>query len=594
MALIPPLPLEVPPGIVKADSPNGANGRFTDGNKVRFYRGKPEKWPGWEQFIDDTLQGICRGAVAWSNKYGNTNTAFGTHLKLYVVSGDDALSDITPIRASSTINTGPFAVTNGLTTVTVTDTSHGADQGDFVTFSGATAAGGITISGGYQIVTTIDNNSYTITHTSAATSTTTGGGASVVAAYQINIGSTGGVVGLGWGAGPWGEGTWGTPRTEGIPLDIRFWSVVEYGNDLLASPSGGTIYLWEEATDDRAEALSGAPVYIRAMFVTGERFIFALGSGSDGTTPMKVQWPDQDDPTDWTPTASNTANSRTLQSGSRLINGTSLSDGINLVWSDTSLYVFQYTGSDFVYDSRLVGTSCGLIAPLAFAKISGVAFWMSGDGFNMYASGVQAIPNADDVLKYVFRDMDVSQITKVFCIYDQKQGQCRWHYCSSGQTEPDKYVDVMVGDWAWTTGTLSRTGGAAYRSGDSSMLLVDSSGVIYSHGNGLDADGAAMESYVTFGLYALGRSEVNVDVMGVIPDCQRQVGNLTYELYTKERPNSAANFDSQTVTMAATDEIGDARISGRHFGMTVRSNVLGGDYRLGTVNLELGQTGKRR
>lgn len=594
MALIPPLPLEIPPGIVKTDSANAAKGRYADGNKVRFYRGRPEKWPGWEQFIDDELLGICRGAVAWSNKYGNTNAAFGTHLKLYVITGDDALSDITPIRASSTINNNPFAMTNASATVTVTDTAHGADQGDFVTYSGATAAGGITVSGEYQIVTVIDNNTYTITHGSAATSTVSGGGASVVAAYQLNVGSTGGVVGLGWGAGPWGEGTWGTPRTDGIPLEIRMWSLVEYGNDLLASPSTGTLYLWEEATDDQAEAVSGAPAYMRAMFVTGERFIMALGSGSDGTTPMRVQWPDQDDPTDWTPSASNTANSRTLQSGSRLINGTLLSDGINLVWSDTSVYVFQYTGSDFIYDSRLAGTHCGLIAPLAFARVSGVAFWMSGDGFHMFASGVQPVPQADDILDFVFGDMDPSQITKVFCIYDQKQGQVRWHYCSLGETEPDKYVDVMVGDWTWTTGTLDRTGGTAYRAGDSSMLLVDTDGVIYSHGVGLDADGAAMESYVTFGLYALGRSEVNVDVMGIIPDCQRQVGDLTYEIYTKERPNAAANFDEQTVTMGPTDEIGDARVCGRHFGMTVRSNVLGGDYRLGIVNLELGQGGQRR
>ncbi len=594
MATLPPLPLEVPPGIVKTDSPNGAKGRFTDGDKVRFFKGKPEKWLGWEQFIADTLTGICRGATSWSNKYGNTNAAFGTHLKLYALTGDDTLTDITPIRATSTINTDPFAMTDGSATVTVTDTAHGADQGDYVTYSGAAAAGGITIDGEYAIATIIDNNTYTITHSSAATSTVSGGGASVTAAYQINVGTAGGVVGLGWGAGPWGEGTWGTPRTEGITLDLRFWSVVEYGNDLLASPSGGSLYLWEEATDARAELVTNAPAYMRAMFVTGERFVFALGSGADGTTPMKVQWPDQDDITDWTPSASNSANARTLQSGSKLINGTPLSDGINLVWSDTSVYVFQYTGSDFVYDSRLAGTNCGLVAPLAFTRVSGVAFWMSGENFYMYAAGVQPIPGADDVSEFIYSDMDPSQITKIFCIYDQKQSQVRWHYCSKGATEPDKYVDVMVGDWTWTTGTLDRSGGTAYRAGDSSMLLVDTDGVIYTHGVGLDADGAAMESYITFGLYALGRSEVNVDVVGIIPDCQRQVGNLTYEIYTKERPNSAGNFDEQTVTMGATDEIGDARVCGRHFGMTVRSNVLGGDYRLGIVNLEVGQSGGRR
>lgn len=589
MADTTPLPLEIPPGIVKVDSPNAAKGRFTDCDKIRFVAGKPEKWLGWEQFIDDTLIGIARGAVAWVNQYGNTNVAFGTHLKLQVITGDDALDDITPIRASSTINADPFSMTNLSAVVTVTDTAHGADDGDYVTFSGATAAGGITIDGEYQL-TRIDSDTYTITHSSAATSTTTGGGASVVAAYQINVGSTGGVVGLGWGAGTWGTGTWSTARTEGIEVEIRFWSLQEYGNDLLASPFLSGLYLWEEATDARAEVLSGAPSSMRAMFVTGERFIMALGT----TTPMTVQWPDQDDPTDWTPSAANTANTRTLQSGSKLMSGTALSDGISIIWSDTSVYHFQYTGSDFVYDSRLVGTNCGLIAPLGFAKVSGAAFWISSRQFFMYASGVVPVPNQTDVVDYVFDDMDSSQITKTWCEYDVYSQQIRWHYCSLGETEPNKYVDVSIGDWVWTIGTLSRTAGTPYRPGEASSLLVDEDGVIYSHNVGTDDDGAALESYITFGLYALTSGKNNVDVMGIVPDCQRQTGDLTYEVYTKERPNSADTLDEQTVTMGPTDEIGDLRVCGRHFGMTVRSDVIGGDFRLGIVNLEIGQGGSRR
>mgnify|MGYP002126517729 CR=1 FL=1 len=585
-----PLPLEIPPGFMKADSPNAAKGRFTDGDKVRFHTGKPEKWLGWVEFITDTLTGIARGAVAWVNQYGNTNAAFGTHLKLQVITGDDSLADITPIRATSTINNNPFSVTSASTTVTVTDTAHGADVNDFVTFSGATAVGGITIDGEYQITEMIDNNSYRIEHTSQASSTTTGGGASVEAEYQINTGSVGGVVGLGWGAGTWGTGTWGTARTDGITLEIRHWSLNEYGNELLALPFLGGLYLWEEATDARAEVVSGAPTSARAMFVTGERFIMLLGT----STPMTVQWPDQDDITDWTPSTSNTANIRTLQAGSKLMAGAALADGISIVWSDTGAYHFQYTGSDFVYDSRLVGTNCGLIAPLGFAKVSGTAFWISARQFFMYGQGVTVIPNQDDIRDAVFDDMDPSQITKTWAEYDMRFQQIRWHYCSTGSTEPNKYVDVSIGEWVWTTGTLNRTTGTLYRPGDASSLLVDENGSIYSHNVGNDADGSALESYITFGLYALTNGQNNVDVMGIIPDCQRQVGNLTYEIYTKERPNSGSNFDEQTVTMGPTDEIGDARVSGRHFGMTVRSNVLGGDFRLGIVNLEVGTGGTRR
>lgn len=587
---MPPLPLDIPPGIVKVDSPNGAAGRYTDSNKVRFVKGRPEKWKGWDQFISSTLRGICRGAVSWVNQYGNVNAAFGTHLKLYALTGSDTLTDITPIRATSTINNNPFAMTNGLTTVTVTDTAHGAGDGDFVSYSGATAGGGITISGEYQL-TFIDANGYTITHSAPATSTTTGGGASVVAAYEISVGTASGVVGLGWGSGTWGTGTWSTPRTAGLEIDLRVWSLSEYGNNLLANPSGGRLYLWEEATDANAELVTNSPTAMLAMFVTSERFVFALGT----TTPMMVAWPDQDDITAWTPTAANSANTRALQSGSELRGGVAIADGVSLVWSDTSLYLFQYTGSDFVYDSRLVATNCGLLAKKGFAVSSSAAFWISNRTFKMFSSGVLDIPNSIDIADFVFDGMSQTHIDKIWGFYDEVNNQVRWGYCSANSTEPDRYVDVTLdGQWSWTVGTLDRTAATKFRSGELLSLQVNGSGVIYLHDVTPDADGAALESYITYGLYALARGEQSVDVMGLIPDTQRQTGNLTYELYTKERPNSASNLDSQTLTVSATGEIDDARIAGRHFGMTVRSNVVGGDYRLGIPSLEIKGAGARR
>lgn len=585
------LPLEIPPGFVKVDSPNAGQGRYTDGDKIRFVKGKPEKWLGWASLLDQMVTGKARGSVAWTNKYGNTNIGIGTHLKLYAITGNDTLADITPVRSTGTLAANPFTMVNASSVVTVTHTAHGADDGDYVTFSGATAARGITISGEYEI-TYVDANSYTITHSAAATSSGTGGGAAVTYAYQINIGVADTVVGLGWGAGAWGRGTWGTPRPDGITVDLRHWSLCEYGNDLLSSPSGGSLYLWQEATDPVAQVVSGAPTSMRAMFVTGERFVFALGT----TTPMTVQWPDQDDITNWTPAASNNANTRTLQVGSKLVNGTPLVDGVNLVWTDTGLYVFQYTGSDFVYDSRLAGDNCGLVAPKAWTRIAGVAYWMTAQRFKMFNGSVQDIQNSEDVQAWVFADMDPGQVAKTWCVYDKFNNQIRWGYCSHGSLtgEPDKYVDVDLDDFSWTTGTLDRTTGCLFRPSDASMVMVDHNGAIYAHNETVNADGAALESYITFGLYALSRGEQVADVMGIIPDCARQTGTLSFEVFTKDRPNSAANLDEATTTLDAGEAIADIRVTGRHFSMTVRSNEVDGDFRLGVVNLEVQPAGERR
>src|SRR4051812_39599277 len=100
-----PIPIEIPPGIVKTDSPNAAKGRYTDGDKFRFVGKYPEKWLGWERFLPEDqgdLTGIARGATSWANTLGTQNVAIGTHLKLYVITGGDTLADITPIRDDGT------------------------------------------------------------------------------------------------------------------------------------------------------------------------------------------------------------------------------------------------------------------------------------------------------------------------------------------------------------------------------------------------------------------------------------------------------------------------------------------------------------
>jgi len=584
------LPLEIPPGILKVSSPNAGKGRFIDSDKIRFEAGFPEKWKGWVLFNSTQLIGIARGGTWWTNQYGNPNAAFGTNEKLYALTGSDTVTDITPLRESGTLGSNPFAMTSGSAIVVVTDANHGAAAGDRVTFSGATAAGGITISGEYVIESTINANSYEITHTASATTTTTGGGASVAYAYQVSVGSVSTSAGLGWGSGTWGTGTWGTERADGLVLELRHWSLAPYGNELLANPSGASLYLWEEATDLRAEVVSGAPSSIRAMFVTGERFIMLLGTSG----PMTVQWPDRDDITDYTPSASNTANIRTLQEGSKLMAGAALSDGVSLIWSDTGVYLFQYTGSEFIYDSRLIAANAGLVGPLAFAVAQGAAYWMSSSELYMFAGSIKTIPRSGDVKAFLFRDVDQTHIDKSWALYDETTNQVRFHYCSTGQTEPNRYVDVSLEDYSWTVGTLDRTSGTPFQEATKSTLQVSSDGYIYQHGVGSDADGGVLESFIKYGLYAMANGDINVDIMGLIPDCERQTGDLTYELYTRERPNSTADLDTAVLTLGPGDTIDDLRLEGRHFGMTVRSAELGGDFRLGIVSLETQQSGRRR
>jgi hypothetical protein len=191
--------------------------------------------------------------------------------------------------------------------------------------------------------------------------------------------------------------------------------------------------------------------------------------------------------------------------------------------------------------------------------------------------------------------MNTEQITKTWALYDSRNNQVRWHYVSndSPDLEPDKYIDVNLGDFSWTPGTLDRTAGTIYRPAAGSLVLIDADGAIFEHEVGNDADGAALEAFISFGLYALANGEQDADVMRFIPDCERQTGDLSVELYSKMRPNSDSNLDSVTLTLSEGEEDEDCRMQAVHFGFTIRSDVIGGDFRLGTPALDVQYAGER-
>ena len=224
---------------------NKENSRYTnemgwyDSDKIRFRQGTPEKIGGWVRISANTFLGICRSLWAWVTLGAANLLGVGTNLKFYIENGG-AYYDITPVRAEHTL-TDPFATTNGSTTVTVTDASGGYITNDYVTFTGATAVGGLTISGEYQITVT-GSTTYTIQAASAATSTATGGG-TVYAVYQINVGPAYAVPLTGWGAGSWGSGSWGIGSNSTDSL--RLWSQSNFGEDLIFGPRGGPIYYWD-------------------------------------------------------------------------------------------------------------------------------------------------------------------------------------------------------------------------------------------------------------------------------------------------------------------------------------------------------------
>ena len=588
---------QLPPGIVLSRTDYEAKGRYIACDKIRFKDGSPEKLGGWEQWNTpgDELPFTCRSMLCWQDYSYQQWHAFGTYHRLYVFDGVKVRTNITPIVSTGTL-ANPFTTTSGSPTVTVSFTSHGLVPTQAIYFSGASAVGGITISGWYDIVTTPTPNSFTITHTSNASSSAgPGGGASV--AYQIELapGRQTATTGGGWGIGTWGSGTWNDVRSSagGFVSYPRYWSLDTYGQYLYALPSEGTLYRWDANISARAVAVANAPSTANYMFVTSERMPFMLGTNGD---QMRVQWPDQDDNTIWTAGPNNTANSRRLQTGSRLVCGARMAQRTNCIWSDTAFYLAQYTGTNVVYTTPLIAVNCGIVGPAAFAVVDGIPYWMTPTDFMMYAGGsVQPMPNSQDV-NPIFKTLDAVQAQKVQCFYHPDFREIWWHYPSEGASEPDSYVIYSLEQQCWYNGTMGRScAGIRTLSGHNTPLMVTPSGVIYEHESTLNDDGLPLDWTLTTGYFDLSDGNVSMNIDGYFPDMKRHVGNIDITWESKEYPADTAALHTTTEVIAEGQDIVDIRHFGRQSKFTLsQTDVLDGDFRLGDQRIEAAQSGKRR
>lgn len=244
------------PGVNKEGTNYANENGFYNSDKVRFRSGYAEKIGGWvNDNINTTYKGVARSLFNWSSLTGENLLSIGTSQKFYVQNGSGGTyNDITPVTQTITL-TNPFTTVNGSTLVTVTAAAHGATPGTYVTFSGASAVGGLTLNGEFEIVTVPNANTFTIISTITASSSATGGG-TVTAVLLLNAGSSNYYSLIGWGTSGWGVVPWGSSTSTISTSPFRLWSQSNYDQDLIFAPRNGAIYYWTKNTTTFARAIT--------------------------------------------------------------------------------------------------------------------------------------------------------------------------------------------------------------------------------------------------------------------------------------------------------------------------------------------------
>lgn len=498
--------------------------------------------------------------------------------------------------------TNPFTTTMSSTIVTVAHTNNGTAPGDFVTIAGASAVGGLTLNGEYQIQTST-TNTYTINAATAASSSATGGGTPTFQ-YDISTGLQDSAAAFGYGTGGYGQNGYGTTGTTSIQLNARTWSIDNYGQQILCCPSGGTIYVWDPTIGGRAYPLYGAPAVVLFMLVTSERFVTALGIGSGY---MQLAWADQTVYTNWVSSATNTANSgRTLQGGNYFVGGVKIRDQIALLSSDTNVFLHTYSGDNFVYYDTTSGDKCGFIGPLSATATGGIAYWMGQTDFWMFDGTVHTM-QSDDIRDYVFSTsgnnpgINIVQAAKFNAGTNQSKKEVWFRYVSAAGTEIDSAVIYHIDQGCWSIAKKISASDAATRTSyiDRDLfpypMATDVSGNIYQHEFGTDDNGNAMDSYIVAAPIDISSGDQAMDVMHMIPDVERQTGNTALSVLTRYYPNDTDAVDGPyTVQASDGTPLIDTRSNGKMAGFRWESSVVGGDYRLGVFRADVAKAGARR
>ena len=618
------------PGIDREGTDYSNEFGWYDANLVRFRKGRPEKIGGWEKSTSNSYLGTGRAMHGWVDLAGTRYLGLGTTYKYYVELGN-AFHDVTPIRSTTSAGDVTFSASNGDATITVTDSSHGAVQNDFVTFSGAATLGGnitaTVLNQEYQIATIVDTNSYTIEakdtdgdEVTANSSDSGNGGSSVVGAYQINVGLDNYVEGTGWGIGTWGAGGFGSVGTLDASNQLRLWSHDNFGEDLVMNVRAGGIYYWDESsgTSTRAVALSaltGANLTptkaLQVLVSEKDRHVICLGadplSGGSRTgaiDPMFIAWSDQENAADWEPKATNTAGSLRISSGSDIIGGLSAREEI-LVWTDISMYSMTYIGPPYTFGINLINQGVGLIGPKAAVNTPSGVYWMDRKGFYSYDGTVSLVPCS--VHYYVFSDFNEEQSFKTFGFLNKQFNEVGWFYVSGDSTEIDRYVIYNYAEGIWSIGQLARyawldEGLVAYprATGEASSTQY-----LYKHETGNDADGSPMDNvYIQSSDFDIDDGDYYTFIRKVIPDVKFTGSGgsgqtINFVLKSRDFPGDSLTTDTTQNVTATTQKL-DTRIRARQLTFRVESDDdnssgarLGVGWRLGDTRLDLKPDGRR-
>jgi hypothetical protein len=631
--------IPLPPGFDKNDTASQAEGRWIDGDNVRFQYGSPEKIGGWQQINSSVLVGSARDIHSWFDLTGRRYVVIGTNKVLYILF-DEVFYDITPLRAAITSCT--FDTTNLSDIVTVNKVAHGLEVGDLFTFTSVTPPTGFTgtdfTTNTFQVITVPTADTFTITMAVTSSGTASASGSASVNPYVI-VGPLAATLGYGWGAGTWGLDTWNTSRSvSNTTIEAGSWSLDNFGELLIATIKNGQTFKWDPnagtGVNTRATIISGNPTASVLTRVSDrDRHLIHFGTettiGDIATQdPMFIRFSDQEDIEVYEPTSTNTAGTFRLDNGSRIIAAVKGKDYM-LILTDEAAYTMQFVGPPFTFSIRQVGSNCGCIGQHAAVFVDGAVYWMGDSGnFFVFDGTVKTLPSS--VEGFVFTTtggslgLNFTNGETVFAGHNSLFTEINWFYPQETSTEINRVVTYNYELKTWTTGSLART---TYE--DAHVLeypsatkfvstltpntpvvngITNGGSYVFAHEVGVNEvinltstniTNIVIPAFIKSGDFDLdqdGDGEFFIKVRRFIPDFKYIDGNAKVTLFFKAYPADVTSALGETTvgpfTVSSTTDKIDTRARGRLAAIKIENDALNTNWRYGIFRVDIQPDGR--
>lgn len=397
----------------------------------------------------------------------------------------------------------------------------------------------------------------------------------------------------GYGTGGYEMGGYGTGELDAKP---RVWALDSYGENLLAAPRLGTLYVWENDPSSAATAVANAPDAIIDICVTGKRQVIAFGTEEEASgifNPLCIRGSDFEDYTDWTSTATNNAFEKILEGGTTIVAGRNFSERL-AVWTESAVHLGTYIGSPTeIYRFDRVSDDAGLIGRNALAITNRVAYWLSPD-YRFFAWPFGGIPQEIPcpILRDFRDNVDMTQTGKIMATTVSRFNEIWWFYPDSrDDDENSRYIAFNYAENVWTRGTVART--AATDNGVLSYpLFVDVAGGTYLHENGNDADGGALSWHIESAPQYVDEAERMVLFRDIWPDVKDQTGDVSLTITLRDYPQGTDRTKGP-YTLASSADKYDFLAQGRLAKIKFSGNAAGTFARIGKPSFDVTATGKR-